>query len=81
MYTLKSTPPGVPDAVPFAPGGLVEESLELGGGEAGEMNDGGELIPDEGSGVAGLSARGGVTGVCAVLDAAAARVGVVLSMI
>lgn len=75
-YVLKSTPPGVPGVVPLAlapvivgerdrAGGPVEDSTELGGGDTGEVYDGGELVSGGGGGVAGLSACGGVAGLCA----------------
>lgn len=87
-YALKSTPPGAPGVVPFAPaiagesdrtGGLIEVGNEFSGGDTGEAYDGGELVSDGGGGVAGLPTSGGVAGLCVVANAAAE--GVVLSMI
>ena len=83
-YVLKSTPPGVPAVVPLAPaiagesdrtGGVVEDSTDLGGGDTGEVYDGGEFVSDGGGGVCGLSACGGVAGLCATVAE-----GVVLSL-
>jgi len=80
---LKSTPPGMLGVVPFAPaivgendrtGGVVEDGTELGGDDTGEVYDGRRLVSDCGGG--GLSACGGVVGLCA----AAVAEGVVLSL-
>jgi hypothetical protein len=82
---LKSTPPGVPGVVALAPaivgerdraGGPVEGSTELGGGDTGEVYDGGEGELVSGGGVAGPSACGGD----AVFCGATVTEGVVLSL-